>query len=209
MSLLYNNFGEEHYINNNGNYINSRNRRYCHYLKENNLKQNNEIKFNNIYHNFDNINDLRTYLEKYENILINLLSQRINYSPEPILNDNYIIHTYNELIIPYCTGKEKCPIELEQGIIDVMNHRISYGDKVMQIKYNENKNKFNMLKIDDEIINELTNKSVEREILNRVIEKANKTKFDSYIIFKLYRNIIIPKTIERELFYFKNSIKNI
>ncbi len=151
---------------------------------------------------------IRKELEIFENILIDLLLKRVEYKPTPILNDNYIIDKYNTLIVPFCFGNIECPIELEESIISMLKKRIEYGNKIIKIKYNENKELFNHFKYDDEIINLLRNMYVENEILNRVIDKSKKKGLDKNIMFSLYHDILIPMTIQQELFYYKYFIKS-
>lgn len=150
---------------------------------------------------------IRKELELFENILIDLLLKRVEYKPTSILNDNYITDKYNNLIVPFCFGNIECPIELEECIISMLKKRIEFGNKIIKVKYHENKELFNNFKYDDEIINILRNEEVEKEVLIRVMDKAKRKGLDKNIIFSLYYDILIPMTIQQELFYYKYVIK--
>ena len=85
----------------------------------------------------------------------------------------------------------------ESKIISLINERINLGNDVANIKfkYLSNSISFNN---DTEILEYITNKDVEENILKR-LQNSIKDETLSKIIVELYRNYIIPKTKERQI----------
>lgn len=153
-----------------------------------------------------NLNDIRKEIENFEDIFIDLLNKRINFSKTEIINDNEIFKKYNELIMPFFDKNEYCSVDLE--ILNNIEKRILLGNKVIECKYLQNKELFDKLIYETDIENALRNIVIEKQILTRVMDKAKKKGLNYEIIFVLYNDILIPMTIEQEIKHLK-YIRNI
>lgn len=86
-----------------------------------------------------------------------------------------------------------------------ISRRIHIGEQIAEAKYQQNPEAYDQLikaRDTEGIIEKLTNKKVEAEVLNRVQVKGERYNVNPEFIASFYKDKIIPLTIEVEIGYF-------
>lgn len=130
------------------------------------------------------------------------ISNDINYCPWiKIAYMNYI----NDLCLEGDDNNYGDTVFCDINILQAISKRIHYGILVMECKYLDNKEKYDIHitnKDDISILSELKDIDIENKVLKRVAEKSLKYGFTNPdIVINFFKNTIIPMTIQIEMEY--------
>ncbi|MBN1377467.1 chorismate mutase [Candidatus Woesearchaeota archaeon] len=149
------------------------------------------------------------YIENIEPIIQRRKHNLIDIEPKININEK-IMRAYLKWIPSLCKRGDDneygsaalADIICLQSIVK----RIEKGKKVAELKFREEREEYTHLIInnnDEGLMEKLTNKKKEREVLDRVKQKGERYNVDSFFIGDIYEKEIIPLTKEVELKYLK------